>query len=114
MDWKMKFLALMYREGQDSFFGKKGIPWQGLLIMAPRRVPITPAQRASGESEFECGVYDAYYYNEIMDDNKEDGAAALVGFFLAMKAFCADGNTPFVNWADVKTDARGPRRSAVV
>ena len=31
-DWKMKFMAFQFREAQTNFFGKRGIPWHGIMI----------------------------------------------------------------------------------
>ena len=32
-DWKMKFMAFQYREKQEKFFGKRGIPWHGAMMI---------------------------------------------------------------------------------
>ena len=46
MDWAMKFLPLSYRETQQDWFGKKGMPWH-----------VSVAVKKKGDSEIEVPSY---------------------------------------------------------
>jgi hypothetical protein len=61
MDWKMKFLAYLYRESQQSFFGKAGIGWHGVMVMR----------------KLADGDYAVSYYDQVLSEGKEDSLASL-------------------------------------
>jgi len=54
-DWKMKFLMSLFREAMSEFFGKKGIPWHGCMIMrCPLRFEQGTGPGEYGKGEFVC------------------------------------------------------------
>jgi hypothetical protein len=61
MDWKMKFLAYLYRESQSSFFGKAGIAWHGVMVI-----------RKDADGDFTVS-----YYDQVLSEGKEDCVASL-------------------------------------
>ena len=58
-DFKMKLLAILYRESMQQFFGKRGIAWHGLMF-----ITLIP-----GETE----ALQVFIINDLSDDAKEDG-----------------------------------------
>ena len=50
-DWKMKFLASVFREGMHEYFGKRGMPWHGIMLI---RKPLPSEAGEYGEGEYVC------------------------------------------------------------
>ena len=72
LDWKMKFLPFFFREAQSDFFGKAGIPWQGVMLVFSADGVADAG--ALVEGEFLCEFVD-----QVMTGRKEDGAASFQG-----------------------------------
>ena len=91
LDWKMKFLAYLFRESQAEFFGKKGIPWHGVMFAY------------AGEDEDHH--FNVEYIDQIMYAGKEDGHNTLQALVLAVNSFKASHADK--DWCFVITDG-GP------
>ena len=62
----MKWLAMVWRETQQEWFGKAGIPWHGGMALM-KYVP------EEGEEEDSLDDYTILYFDFITDHKKEDG-----------------------------------------
>ena len=92
-DWKMKFLMSCFREAMSDFFGKRGMPWHGcMLVRKPR----------ASEAQYGAGEFVCEYKDAMMLGSKEDGYATLCAVHLALKEYKAAN--PFISSCYVKTD----------
>ena len=78
-DWKMKFLMSCFREAMSDFFGKRGMPWHGCMLV---RKPLASEAVSYGLGEYVCEYKDA-----MMLGSKEDGYATLCAVHLALKEY---------------------------
>jgi hypothetical protein len=84
-DWKMKFTAFQYRESQPDFFGKTGIPWNGMMI----------AYKEGGEIRVE-------FVDIIVHDSKEDAVSSFQQLVVGWKAIVR--RHPTLNKTFLRTD----------
>ena len=66
MDWKMKFMSLVFRESQAQWFGKAGIPWHGAMALM-KYVP--PDDQEDGDMD----DYTMLFF-DFMTDHKKEGS----------------------------------------
>lgn len=103
MDWKMKLLMTVFRESMFDYFGKRGIPWMGtMLVRLKMEAEINPEKadqrkptgKPSGTGDTGSGVgdsggtestsdnkcfvrqYSVNFYDGLCDDIKEDSWAS--------------------------------------
>ena len=93
-DWKMKFLMSLFREAMSEFFGKRGMPWHGCMLV---RKPLRHERDRYGEGEFVCE-----YKHAMMLGTKEGGFETLCAVTLALKEYRLEN--PHIRSAIVKTD----------
>ena len=93
-DWKMKFLMSCFREAMSDFFGKRGMPWHGCMLV---RKPLPAEAGRYGLGEYVCEYKDA-----MMLGSKEDGYATLCAVHLALQEYKA--SYPHITRCTVKTD----------
>jgi hypothetical protein len=99
MDWKMKLLMTVFRKSMVEYFGKRGIPWMGIMfvrrkteaeINAEKADRRKPTGKPSGTGDTGSGVsdsggtestsdnrsfvrqYSVNFYDGLCDDTKED------------------------------------------
>jgi len=84
-DWKMKFMAFQFREMQTEFFGKRGIPWHGMMI----------AYKEGNDLRIE-------FQDCIVRDSKEDAQSVFQQMAVGWKAFLI--RHPEQNKTHVRTD----------
>eukprot|EP00951_Prasinocladus_malaysianus_P013596 scaffold103069_cov34-Prasinocladus_malaysianus.AAC.2 len=72
IDWKMKFLAMVWMETQQEFFGKAGIPWHGGMAV----MKYVPPEEEELES-VDLDDFTIVFFDFITDSKKEDGFAVL-------------------------------------
>ena len=90
----MKFLMSVFREAMSEFFGKRGMPWHGCMLV---RRPLRFEADRYGEGEFVCE-----YKHAMMLASKEDGFATLSAVHIALSEYKSEN--PHVSSALVKTD----------
>ena len=66
-DWKMKWLAMLFRESMVQFFGKSGIAWHGMMVIR-LATPSETAVAGAGAGSLRC-----QYIDSVGDDAKECG-----------------------------------------
>ena len=93
-DWKMKFLMSVFREAMAEYFGKRGMPWHGCMLV---RKPLRFERARYGEGEFVCE-----YKHAMMLTSKEDGFATLAAVHVALSEYKIEN--PHIANAFVKTD----------
>lgn len=93
-DWKMKFLMSCFREAMSDFFGKRGMPWHGCMLI---RKPLRFERAKYGEGEFVCE-----YKHAMMLGSKEDGFATLSAVHVALAEYKVEN--PHISRATLKTD----------
>ena len=64
IDWKMKWLAMVWRETQQEWFGKSGIPWHGGMAIWREN----DSANSHGPDDYCILLFDF-----ITDNRKEDG-----------------------------------------
>ena len=85
-DWKMKLLAMMFREGSKEWYGKKGISCIGLMVL--QRIPAALEPSTLGKSTELKGDFMVSFYDLITDDPKQDAysvACAKMKVFVALR-----------------------------
>ena len=89
LDWKMKLLSLVYRESMVDFFGKRGIPWFGVMFIRRRTAAEKTAEIAdraeqrlptTEEDGFLIREFQSTFYDCLADDSKEDSFAVASHF----------------------------------
>ena len=71
-DWKAKVLTMVYREGQNKFFGKTGVGLMGTMFYV-----------VTDDGEIEISYFDAV----MAADGSEDGIASFAIFKLSVEEF---------------------------
>jgi uncharacterized membrane protein YgdD (TMEM256/DUF423 family) len=101
IDWKMRFLMACFREAQVEYFGKKGISWQGAMVVrhltlveqaaraAQERGGASGAAAAAATAAAAASPSEAEYVVEfidcIMSDKTQDGFASHALLVAALK-----------------------------
>ena len=93
-DWKMKFIMGLFREAMSDFFGKRGMPWHGCMLI---RKPLRFERATYGEGEFVTE-----YKHAMMLGSKEDGFTTLSAVRIALTEYKLEN--PHISSAFVKTD----------
>jgi hypothetical protein len=96
-DWKMKLQMLLFRESMVEFYGKRGIPWLGVMII---RKKLASEKKPNDTSN--CIVE---FTDVLMDDTKEDGPAVAAIFVEILKTYKA--RHPHITEAIPFTDGAG-------
>ena len=95
LDWKMKFLAYVFRESQSEWYGKHGIPWHGIMFCY--------------QNKQNSDTFEVEYLDQIMYAGQEDANNTFQALTLGVESFMATHNTgedqtKHKNWCFIKTD----------
>jgi hypothetical protein len=94
-DFKMKMQILLYRESMVEFYGKRGFPWLGFMIIRKRE-----ADDEGGEGD--CIIQ---FIDCVMDGVKEDGYTVASILEAVLKGY--KGDNPHITKATLVTDGAG-------
>jgi hypothetical protein len=96
VDWKMKLLMMLYRESMLEYFGKRGIPWLGIMLIRKRSYEENQKEiserklrnlAVDQEHGYFAREFETMFYDGITDDCKEDAWAVASHLQRAVKHF---------------------------